>query len=157
MILSTYPTGTYTEQRNINKSLGIGEEHIIWIDETHIDAKHGHKVFDEEKKAVKKLMHVIDDKKASEEVKGVCEEAIGKLTSADEILAVAAYEDAVAAYNESNDVKVREKIEKGDRVWTGDSQLMQLLRFGYLDRRGKVAAEWATCALEAGTIMGAAL
>ncbi|MCK4476439.1 MAG: PKD domain-containing protein [Methanophagales archaeon] len=39
--------------KHINKSL----EDSLWIDASHLDPKHGHKVFDEEKKAVKDIMH----------------------------------------------------------------------------------------------------
>ncbi len=49
---------------HIARSLGIEEQHgkehedsdeSLWLDDYHLDEKHGHKVFSEEKKAVKHL------------------------------------------------------------------------------------------------------
>ncbi len=37
----------------------------LWLDEIHLDAKHGNKVFDEIKKAVNKLNELVKDKKSS--------------------------------------------------------------------------------------------
>ena len=63
-----------------------------------LDTKHGHKVFDEEKKAVKHLMKITEEKGEHADtaiVKGEVEAVIEKLTEeADEQLAVVAINDA---------------------------------------------------------------
>lgn len=74
---------------HIQKSLEVG----LWIDENHLGSQHGHKVFDEEKKAVKKLMDIIDDPDTSQSVKNVCQSVINKLIEADKMLANTAYEE----------------------------------------------------------------
>ncbi|MHC4582039.1 MAG: MopE-related protein [Planctomycetota bacterium] len=96
---------------HVDKSLGADGQ-IVWLDETHIDAKHGKKVFDEEKKAVKKLGSVLKKKDTPQDVAEVCDDVIGLLVEADKRLADAAFDDASATLAEISDPKVAEKVEK---------------------------------------------
>ena len=84
----------------------------LWEDESHLDPKHGKKVFDEEKKAVKTLMGVIKKKDTPPDVAEVCNDVISMLVEADEQLAHAAFEDASAALEGISDPKVAKKVEK---------------------------------------------
>jgi len=121
--------------KHIEKSLGKtfkgpgkrGKEQNVWIDDSHLDPKHGKKVFDEEKKAAKVLMELIDgkgkkgrgrkgrgrkgDEDVSEEVKAACRAAIDKLIEADDMLASIAYDEALAGAGEPKVDKELEKCE----------------------------------------------
>jgi len=94
----------------INNSLGIGDDHVIWLDEIRIDPQHGRKVFDHEKDAVDKLEFVMKD--ASGDLEIICQAVIDKLVAADFLLATAAFEEGNQAYNDSDDDRVRIKIDK---------------------------------------------
>lgn len=100
--------------KHINKSL----EDNLWIDDLHVDPKHGHKVFDEEKKAVKKLMHAIKEiekKDACDLAKAACEDAINALIMADDMLVdnvMVEVEDALAGLDEKTAKKVDKEIQK---------------------------------------------
>jgi hypothetical protein len=97
--------------KHIDKSLG-NDGHIIWLDEAHIEAKGGKKVFDEEKKAVKKLEGVIKKKDTPADVAEVCDDVIEMLLEADKRLADAAFDDASAALATISDPDVAEKVQK---------------------------------------------
>ncbi len=106
---------------HIQKSLNINpknpdkpwKKHSLWVDDDHLDPKHGKKVFDEEKKAVKYLQKLIKDKKVPDSVKDVCREVIDKLVTADELLAGTALEEAKTY--EGSDKKVDKVIEKAEK------------------------------------------
>ncbi len=111
--------------KHINKSLGIGNRHVLWIDDLHVHSKHGHKVFEHEKKAVKRLMDLFKGKKnddddddngrklnVSASVKAVAQAAIAKLVLADELLALTAIGEATDAYTSASDPKVKKKIKR---------------------------------------------
>lgn len=106
----------FTADKHTQKEIDKAIKHIqksldpdLWVDDScRLDAKHGHKVFDEEKKAVKHLMKILKDKKEDQ-----VQAAIDKLMEADEILAETAIEDAKAL--ESTDPKVIHEIEKAER------------------------------------------
>lgn len=110
-----YPTG----DKKIDKKLEKAINHInkslnpdLWEDDNHLDEKHGKKVFDEEKKAVKELKKLIDKKDTPQDVKDVCQEVIDKLVEADDILAHTVYDEA-SAY--AGDPKVDKELEKCDK------------------------------------------
>jgi len=109
-----------------------GEEQNVWIDDWHLDPEHGKKVFDEEKKAARILMDIIEskDEKANgkrgrgkrgrgrknddgipEEVKEASRAAIDKLIEADDMLASIAYDEALAG---EGDPKVDKELDKCD-------------------------------------------
>jgi len=101
---------------HIQKSLNIDPKHPekepkheLWLDDDHLDPKHGKKVFDEEKKAVHELMKI-----DAPDVSG----AIDALVSADKILAQTAIDEAIAAAaavgcgEESNDPECKKTLEE---------------------------------------------
>ena len=94
--------------KHLDKSL----DEKLWVDGTQLVAKHGAKVFNEEKKTVKELMHLLKKDNTSEEVKGVCQSVIDKLIEADDLLAHAAYEEA-SLY--TGNPKVDKELEKCDK------------------------------------------
>jgi len=89
--------------KHLGKSLNID----LWSDATHPEAKHGHKVFDEDKKAVKSLMKVV--KKG-----GTCaanaQDAIDLMIEVDEMLAQIAIGEAEEAQCDNN--KCQKEIDK---------------------------------------------
>ncbi len=76
---------------NITQSLD--EEH--WLDETHLDTRHGHRVFSLEKHAVKKLEELANHKNTPNSVKIACNNAILKLMNSDWLIAKTSLEEAV--------------------------------------------------------------
>jgi len=84
-------------------------EEKLWIDELELDLKHGKKVFDNEKKAVKEGMKIIKDKKTNEEVKEAVTKTIHELVSVDLALAENQYKKA-SQY--SGTKKVDHELEK---------------------------------------------
>ena len=89
--------------KHINKSL----EDSLWVDASHLDPKHGHKVFDEEKKAVEDIMH---DLIKCPECCDVGTNVIDKLVTADKILAETALNDAIST--NVTDPKNQDKVDK---------------------------------------------
>jgi len=87
--------------KHINKSL----EDSLWLDASRLDTKHGHKVFDEEKKAVKDIMHV-----KCPECCDACTNVIDKLVKADKILAETVLNDAIST--NVTDPKNQDKVDK---------------------------------------------
>ena len=83
----------------IRRSLGTGDRHALWADEMHLNPRHGKKVFDYEKRAVDKLRHVMKCRNVARELVDTCETVIDKLWTADHLLAVTAYLEAVEAEN----------------------------------------------------------
>lgn len=94
--------------RCINKSLSDK----LWVDDTHLNSKHGKKVFGEEKRAVKELMHLLKEDGTPENVKEVCQATIDKLVKADKLLAQAVYDEAQAVAGNLNVNKEIKKCEK---------------------------------------------
>ena len=100
----------------INNSLGE-KKHIIWIDDSHLESKDGHKVFDEEKKAVKKLMDAIkeiDKRELPQGLADTCQAAIDALVNADKLLveAVVADIDLLTGLDEKTAEKVAKELDK---------------------------------------------
>jgi len=105
---------------HIQKSLNIDpkhpeetwKKHNLWIDDKHLDPKQGHKVFNEEKKAVKELMHLMDKKDTPQSVIDACQAAIDVLIEADFILAELAYKEVEAIGGDEPWENELEKCEK---------------------------------------------
>ncbi len=116
----------------------------LWIDETHLDPKHGHKVFDEERKAVKDLVcrgerdddhddddddgrspgmtwRALDPRKWNDTERAAldaeCHLIANLLVKADEILALVALQDAkdTPIQNPENAKHVQHEIEKSEK------------------------------------------
>ena len=102
--------------REVQKSL----EPRLWEDDLHLDTKHGNKVFDRERAAVRELMRVLRDNyddddrhrknEVSAEALAAIEAAIDDLVAADRILAQTALDDANAA--EVQDPKRERQVER---------------------------------------------
>ena len=75
---------------HIEKSM----EPELWVDETHITWQHGNKVFDEEKLAVKELLHIVEWKDAPSDAVDMAYTVIDILVEADEWLAQVQYDEA---------------------------------------------------------------
>ena len=100
--------------KEINKSLEKG-----WVDATHLDSKHGKKVFDSEKHAVEELLKVVKDEakgkdKVSDDALAAVEAAVADLIAADRILAEVTLEDArnIPVNDDKKQKKVDKEIEK---------------------------------------------
>ena len=100
----------------------------LWLDDDHLDVKHGHKVFSEDKKAVKELMHLLDKKETPDEIVKIIQEAILRLVEADQKLANIVYTEV---QRDTGDKKV-------DREWEKASQ--ELLKaeeeLNHVDKNG---------------------
>ncbi|UCF07839.1 MAG: hypothetical protein JSW28_09390, partial [Thermoplasmata archaeon] len=89
------------------------KKYPLWIDYNHLDPKHGHMVFDEQKKAVIVLTILIEDSRTPQWVKNKCQEVIDKLIASTSLLAHTAYRDAQAyAGDKKVDFELR-KCQKG--------------------------------------------
>lgn len=112
---SIYPT----EDKKVDKGLEKAIKHLdksmdedLWEGDAYLEAKHGKKVFDEEKKVVKELKKLIDKKGTSQAVKDECKLIIKKLCLADGILAHTAYEEAQEYAGDPKADKELEKCQK---------------------------------------------
>jgi hypothetical protein len=111
---------TVTDKRDAKK-LDEAIEHIqrslddeLWVDDTHLQRKHGDRVFHEEHDAVKKLQHLLKDKK-SDIPDATLLAFIQCFTSVDRQLAVIAVDEAEAAGVQPKKIaQDRKEIEKGD-------------------------------------------
>jgi len=93
--------------REIEKSL----DGRLWTDSSHLDLKHGHKVFDRERSAVKELMHILGKpEEFSVGVIAVANKTMADLVTADSILAHIAIGEAKEV--EVVDPKRRKKVDK---------------------------------------------
>jgi hypothetical protein len=107
--------------RGIDKSL----DDSYWIDETHLDCKHGNKVFDNEAYAVRELMHLLKDKKKqiSDEALACADSAIEKMVRVDRILAETFILDVEKEEVTGNQEKVDREIAKAyEELDRGDAE-----------------------------------
>ena len=96
-----------------------------WVDDSHLDAKHGKKVFDEERKAVKELEKALEKDALSPEAAAAVSEAIERLVSADRVLALTALEEAaglIALDPERQDKVDRELTKAVEELARGDAE-----------------------------------
>jgi hypothetical protein len=84
----------------------------LWADDYVPDSKHGNKVFDNEKKAIKEGSKIIKNKDSTDEVNDNIIEAIDSLLSADFQLAENSYEQALTY---SGNKKVDHELEKAQK------------------------------------------
>jgi len=104
-------------EKNIDHQIAKAMYHIersldpsLWNDDG-ISRKHGHKIFNEEKKAVKKAMKLID-KDGSQENGGIYQDTIDLLIEADRKLAYKMFEEAQENAGDSKVDKELDKVEK---------------------------------------------
>jgi len=94
--------------KGIEKSL----DEKLWLDEFEVSLKHGKKVFDNEKKAVKEGMKIIKDKKTTDDVREVVTKSIRELVSVDLALAENQYKKA-SQYRGTK--KVDHELDKAEK------------------------------------------
>jgi hypothetical protein len=89
----------------------------LWIDQTHLNPKHGKEVFAQEKETVEELVEILKDKKSSLP-KGAIRGFINRIGTGDRLLAVVAIAEAVAAHGKPKQIaEARQELGKGDREW----------------------------------------
>jgi thiosulfate/3-mercaptopyruvate sulfurtransferase len=103
-----------TTDKDAQKDIGEAIKHIeksledsLWNDVLHLDTKHGYKVFDDEKEAVKHLMKAA---KRDPTIADAISDVIDKLTKADDRLAIVAINDA--KNTPVQDPKSQDKVDK---------------------------------------------
>jgi len=69
----------------------------LWVDQVHLDENHGHRVFSEERHAVKELEAIINDEDVSPEARIAAQAAIDLLVKSDRVLAITQMLDAAGA------------------------------------------------------------
>jgi len=68
----------------------------LWVDDSHLVWQHGNKVFDEEKLAVKELLHIVEWKNPPSDAVDMALEVIEILVESDEKLATIEYDEALS-------------------------------------------------------------
>jgi len=112
--------GTVTDKKDGQK-LDEAIKHLtnsldpdLWLDEAHLNPKHGDKVFNEEKDAVVKLVELLNDKKSTVD-KLTLQGFIDRLVGADKALAKVAIDDALTAHGDLKKInKANGELGKGD-------------------------------------------
>ena len=95
--------------KHLTKSL----DSDLWTDGNHLSAKHGEKVFNEEKDAIVKLVELMKDKK-SKIPDTVLQDFVHRLVGADRALAQVAIDDASIGGDPKKIDKANEEAGKGD-------------------------------------------
>lgn len=86
----------------------------LWLDGSHLEPKHGHEVFGQEKDAVNKLRNLLKDKKSTIPA-AVLQGFIDRLVGMDRALAQVAIGDAVSATGDAKMIaKANAELAKGD-------------------------------------------
>ena len=117
------------ESKRIKKAIDAIEKSLEakrWLDDTHLTKKHGHKVFNDEKKAVKELAKALDKDALSPAAAAAAAEAIDRLVQLDRVLAEIAIAQALAApvLDPDNLDDVAEEIAKAQsELAKGDADL----------------------------------
>ena len=89
-------------------------EPSLWVDESHLEPKHGDRVFSEEKDVVAKLQDLQEDKK-SPLSDALLQGFIDRIVRVDRLLANIAIDDAVAAGGDAKSIsRAREELAEGD-------------------------------------------
>ena len=113
--LEAIDTDNKHAQKDIEKAIELINESLnpdLWIDASRLDPKHGHKVFDREKHAVKELLKITEERgeHAEPAIAEDVEAVIDKIVKADEQLAIVAINDA--KNTPVQDPKFQEKVEQ---------------------------------------------
>ena len=105
----------------------------LWFDDDHLDVKHGHKVFDEDRKAVKELMHLLDMKETPNEIVEIIQRTILKLVEADQKRANNVYTEV---QRDTVDKKVDREWEKASKeLLKAEEELSHVDKKGVSDPR----------------------
>jgi len=105
----------------------------LWVDDDHLNAKHGHKVFDEEKKAAKELMRLLDKKETPKKIMEIIQKTILKLVEVDQKLANTVYTEV---QRDTGDMKVDHELEKASQeLLKAEEELSHVDKKGVSDPR----------------------
>lgn len=111
------------------KKLTRSLDPTLWVDDNHVDAKHGHQVFSNEKDSVSKLNEILKDSSSSLS-KDTIREYISFMVSADRMLAQTAVNDAIANSGDPKDIeKAQENIAEGDAFLTAGNTESAIERY----------------------------
>ncbi|MCH8290829.1 T9SS type A sorting domain-containing protein [Candidatus Poribacteria bacterium] len=122
------------ESKRVEKAIKEIEKSMdekLWIDEIYLEAKHGKKVFDHEKHAVKELHHLVEHpKEVSEAALAAVQQAIDDLVTADRILVVTlinelsdttSVDDKKQKHVNKELAKAQDELEKGNKERDADN------------------------------------
>lgn len=105
----------------------------LWLDDDHLNEKHGHKVFSEDKKAVKELMRLLDKKETPDEIVGIIQRTILGLVEVDQKLANTVYAEV---QRDTGDKKVDHEWEKASQeLLKAEEELNHVDKNGVSDPR----------------------
>ena len=127
-------------EKKVNNTITKAITHIeksldpdLWFDDDHLNAKHGHKVFDENKKAVKELMRLLDKKETPSEIVEIIQITILKLVEVDQKLANTVYAEVLRG---TGDMKVDHELEKAPQeLLKAEEELSRVDKKGIADPR----------------------
>ena len=127
-------------EKKVNKTITKAITHIeksldpdLWFDDDHLNAKHGHRVFDENKKAVKELMRLLDKKETPTEIVEIIQKTILKLVEANKRLANTVYAEV---QRDTGDEKVDHELEKASKkLLKAEEELSHVDKKGVSDPR----------------------
>jgi hypothetical protein len=130
--------GVYEEK--INNKISTVITHIeksldpdLWFDDDHLVEKHGHKVFVEDKKAVKELMRLLDKKETPDEIVEIIQKTILKLVESDQKLANTVYTEV---QRDTGDEKMDHEWEKASQeLLKAEEELSHVDKKGVSDPR----------------------
>lgn len=96
------------------RHLGNSLDPALWIDQTHLDRRHGERDFDDEKAAVQELCKLLKDKRGTL-LQAALQACINRIVNADHLLAFVAVQDATTAgADRSLVVHAWRKLAQGD-------------------------------------------
>ena len=105
----------------------------LWVDDDHLDEKHGHKVFNEDKKAVKELMRLLDKKETPDEIVEIIQRTILDIVESDQRLANTVYTEVK---RDTGDKKVDHEWEKASQeLLKAEEELSRVDKEGIPDPR----------------------
>ncbi len=85
----------------------------LWVDQTHVETKHGERAFEEEKETVKELLHALDRKSTTLSAV-VVQSLIERIVRADRLLAAMAIADAGSSGDAKKIREVQREFARGD-------------------------------------------
>jgi hypothetical protein len=131
-------SGLYEEKINdkISKVITHIEKSLdpdLWSDDDHLNEKRGHKVFSEDKKAVKELMRLLDKKETPDEIVEIIQRTILGLVESDRKLANTVYAEV---QRDTGDKKVDRELEKASQeLLKAEEELSRVDKEGNPDPR----------------------
>jgi len=131
-------SGLYEKKVNnkIKKAITHLEKSLdpdLWLDDDHLNATHGHKVFDGDRKAAKELMRLLDKKETPNEIVEIIQRTILRLVEADRKLADTVYTEV---QRDTGDEKVDHELEKASQeLLKAEEELSHVDKKGIADPR----------------------